>query len=407
MGLFSGLEKFGIKTDNLTSVYEDKEQKAKAEAAEKAAKEAEEFKEENCLFAKTYECPVCDGKFSFLSVKSSKLRSVGQADDLRPLYKDFEPLKYDAVVCPSCGYGATSKFFQACMPTHRKRLRAGVQTNFHGIHVSTDKVDYDEALDRYKLALLSDVVADVKPSRKAYTCLKMKWLISSRLESEKDTMSPEKIAACIEDEKECIENAYQGFAQAYSSESFPICGMDEITLSYLLASLAFKLGNYQDALKYVTPIITNRNISNRIKDKALVLKDNIREHRDNPELDIVKKDVNVLFADTDEEILKEIDSSLSTKYNLTIVNNATDAVKIIKAKAPDIIFYEFNMPNVPGSKMYQVIKMLPNTKDTQIVLTTNSISAPELANFHDRSDVTIIAKPFSMDSLSALIEALK
>lgn len=407
MGLFSGLEKFGIKTDSLTDIYEDKEKKAKAEAEEKAAKEAEEFKEENCLFSKTYECPVCDVKFSFLAVKSSKLRSVGQADDLRPIYRDFEPLKYDAVVCPSCGYGATSKFFQACMPTHRKRLRAGVQTNFHGIHVSTDKVGYDEAIDRYKLALLSDVVADVKPSRKAYTCLKMKWLISSRLEAERDTMPTEKIAECIADEKECIENAYQGFSKAYSSESFPICGMDEVTLAYLLASLAFKLGNYQDALKYVTPILTNRNVSSRIKDKALTLKDNIREHRDNPELDILKKDIDVLFADSDPDTLKEIDEALSSKYNLTVVNNAADAVKSIKSKAPDVIFYEFNMPSVPGSKLYQAVKMLPNTKDTQIVLTTSSISAPELANFHDRSDVTIIAKPFSMDSLSALIEALK
>lgn len=40
------------------------------------------------------------------------------------------------------------------------------------------------------------------------------------------------------DERECLKNAYEGFLKAISSEAFPMAGMDENTLQYLLADLA-------------------------------------------------------------------------------------------------------------------------------------------------------------------------
>ena len=76
---------------------------------------------------------------------------------------------------------------------------------------------------------------------------------------------------------ECIQNAYDGYIKAFSSETFPMSGMDEMTLSFLLAQLAFSLGNYKDSLKMLANIFGNKNVSPRIKDKALLLKEHIRE----------------------------------------------------------------------------------------------------------------------------------
>ena len=79
------------------------------------------------------------------------------------------------------------------------------------------------------------------------------------------------------DERECLKNAYEGFLKAISSETFPMAGMDENTLHYLLADLARRLGKNEDALRLLSIVITSRSASSRMKDEALRLKDMIRE----------------------------------------------------------------------------------------------------------------------------------
>ena len=53
-------------------------------------------------------------------------------------------------------------------------------------------------------------------------------------------------------------------------------GMDEMTLTYLVAELAFRLGKYREALQFLSRIIGNSNVAFRIKDKAVDLKERIR-----------------------------------------------------------------------------------------------------------------------------------
>ena len=58
-------------------------------------------------------------------------------------------------------------------------------------------------------------------------------------------------------EEEYLQNAYDGFTEARQSESFPICGMDESTIDYLLAVLALHLKRYEVASKLVAGILTS------------------------------------------------------------------------------------------------------------------------------------------------------
>lgn len=52
--------------------------------------------------------------------------------------------------------------------------------------------------------------------------------------------------------------------------------MDEITVTYLTAELAFRLGKYRESLKLLSRILGNNNVSSRIKEKAVDLKEKIR-----------------------------------------------------------------------------------------------------------------------------------
>lgn len=278
MGLFSGLEDLGFKTSDL-KVYSREEDNAKSDDDSDGKKEKQEviLKEEECLFPKTYKCPCCDKEFKTLAVRAGKLRSIGQDEDLRPIYREMDPLKYDGIVCPHCGYAALSRYFNNMMPVQRRKLREEIQSQFKGIDVSTDFYSYDEAIMRYKLVLMSDVVGGVKNSRKAYTCLKLAWVIRGKIEKEGPKLSPSECEKLHADEIECIQNAYDGYVMAFSSENFPMSGMDEITATYLTAELAFELEKYRESLKLLSKIIGNNAASARIKNKAVDLKEKIRE----------------------------------------------------------------------------------------------------------------------------------
>lgn len=273
MGLFSGLEAMGFKNTNV-EVFEKPEEKAPDNQG--AEKKKSVFREEDVLFLKSYECPVCDQQFKTLAVKAGKLRNIGHGEYLRPIYQDMDPLKYDAIVCPHCGYGAISRYYTNVMPNQRKKLREDVAPNFTGINVSTDIFSYEEAITRYKLVLFSDVVMGAKNSRKAYTCLKMAWVIRGMLEKEGSNIDINDYTKLKQEEMECIQNAYDGFVMAYSSEQFPMCGMDDITVSFLIAELAYKLGLYQEALMPLSRILGRASVSPRIKDQALSLKEKVR-----------------------------------------------------------------------------------------------------------------------------------
>jgi len=111
---------------------------------------------------------------------------------------------------------------------------------------------------------------------KAYICLKSAWLLrgyAEHLQENGDNTVDRKALKAQEDEY--LLNAYNGFVEARQSEGFPMCGMDEITVDYLLAELALRFKKYDVASKMVATILTSPSANNRMKDKARELKDEI------------------------------------------------------------------------------------------------------------------------------------
>jgi len=79
-----------------------------------------------------------------------------------------------------------------------------------------------------------------------------------------------------EDECRFLSQAITGFEQAYNSERFPISGMDEYTLMYLLGELNRRTGKNTEALKWFGKVITNPVIKQSLKDMARDQKELIR-----------------------------------------------------------------------------------------------------------------------------------
>ena len=58
-------------------------------------------------------------------------------------------------------------------------------------------------------------------------------------------------------------------------EDFPMCGMDEYTVDYILAALAMRFGDENIAKKLVAEILVSKTASAGIKDKARDLKEEL------------------------------------------------------------------------------------------------------------------------------------
>ncbi len=275
MGLFSGLESVGMGGLQNLKVFED--DKAKAEKEQKKKTEAAELKEEDFIFDKTYKCPLCDREYKAKAVRTGKVKLIGSDDDLRPRYQ-FDTLKYDALTCPNCGYSVLTKYFNINPSSvQMKLLRENVSKAFSGISEPDKIMSYDDAITRHKLALVCSIVKHAKSSEKAYTCLKIAWLLRGKAETlPADTPNIEEVKKSLHDEElEALGNAYSGFTEAFSKENFPMCGMDENTVTYLSAELAKKLHKYDDALRLCARVITAKGVNDRIKDKAREMKDDI------------------------------------------------------------------------------------------------------------------------------------
>lgn len=272
-GLLSGLSEIGLGGLENMEVYEQPEDKE----AEKQAEEKPEVKEETFLFDKSYECPVCYQSFKAKTVRSGKLRSLGTDRDLRPLYDQMEPLKYDVVICPHCGYAALTRFFGGLTAGQIKAIKENISANFHPVKEEKETYTYEEALYRYKLCLANTIVKHGKVSEKAYICLKAGWLLRSMGENLDPAVEDynKKIQEIKEQEKDFLKNALDGLITARQTESYPICGMDEVTLEYLIAVLAMEFEKYDISSRLIYNILNTPTVNNRIKDKAREVKDEL------------------------------------------------------------------------------------------------------------------------------------
>lgn len=285
MSILSGLEKFGLGKMEEADVYE--KEKASEDAANGNAPEGAKqnnqpsISEAELLFEKKCECPVCDEKFLTKTVRTGRIRMISQDSDLRQKYP-VDVLKYDAIVCPNCGYAALNRFFKYMQPAQAKMIQENISKNFHGLEEKGDIYTYDDAIERHKLALASAVVKKAADSEKAYICLKTAWLFRGKAESLPKDMEnyKEEVRALKKQEIELLNNACEGFSSAYSKEDFPMCGMDELTLEYLMADLCRRTGRFDESGRYISRVLTNRSANERIKNKARDVKELLEKDKE-------------------------------------------------------------------------------------------------------------------------------
>lgn len=275
--IFAGLEDFGLKNVENVDVFQDKETKKESAGAPEQRREATE---EDLVFDKSYTCPVCDNEFKSKMVRTGKVRLAGADSDLRPRYQGVDSLKYDAILCPKCGYAALNRYFNFVMASQAKNIKEKISSTFKPQKEEGKIYTYDDAIAKHKMALLNTVVKNGKNSERAYTCLKLAWLCRGKKEElMQGEYNKEEVKELMEEEKELLANAFEGFEAAFNKEDFPMCGMDQYTMMYLLAELARRTGQEDVAKRYVSKVLVARDAQQRIKNKAFDLKEKLKGNK--------------------------------------------------------------------------------------------------------------------------------
>ena len=232
--------------------------------------------EKDTLMDKRYTCPICEKQARAKTVKARAAKFVDTMADLRPIHSNVNVTKYDAVCCPNCGYAALANRFETITSTQKKIICEKIQANYKSHEeAECDTYSTEVAISRMKMALLCTVTKGGKDSEIGNACLKICWLYQDMADeiAETDANAAEKKEIYLKEANNAAMNAYDHLSKARMNEGFPIAGMNETTLDYLLAYFAYKKGDYSDAMHLLSNVVTNKNTSPRLKDKSIELKE--------------------------------------------------------------------------------------------------------------------------------------
>lgn len=236
--------------------------------------------EDEFIFDKKMTCVVCDQPFTTKVLKSNRARRIGSDADLRPRFEYIDTLKYGVCSCPNCGYSATHSAFSHIAGRQISNIKQQVCTHFLPENRSGwTSYTYDQALRMHSLALQCADAKLAKDGEKSYLHLVMAWLYREK-EKEAEQIQVEELRETeIKNNHDLAEEhyleAYEGFQRAMMNEMFPIAGLNQTTLEYIIAYMAYHFGKLEVAAKMIGSLITNSSTSRNVKDRALELKEAI------------------------------------------------------------------------------------------------------------------------------------
>jgi uncharacterized protein len=256
--IFSGLEHLGFnKTEDL-KLYDT----TKSKSEDKKAQADEISTQKALLYEKSLMCPVCSSKFSVKAVKNSAPRMVKKDSDFFIRYSNINPYFYDVWLCNICGYAAMKSDFGKIKEHQIEKVQQNISLKWKG-RKYPDIFDVSLAIERYKLSLLNYCVMEAKSSSKAMNCLKLAWMHRLSEDSEKELLF--------------LQQALEGFSDAYYNEDFPIYGMDRFTTMYLMGELNRRLSTNEQALIWFSKVITTPSVPQKLKEMARDQKDIIKD----------------------------------------------------------------------------------------------------------------------------------
>jgi pilus assembly protein CpaE len=115
----------------------------------------------------------------------------------------------------------------------------------------------------------------------------------------------------------------------------------------------------------------------------------------------------ILFVDDEEQIRKLLSTWLTRHgYDVTVANDGWEALKSIRAKAPDLVITDVNMPNMNGLELTRRMRADHRTARIPVVMLSARKQADDVLSGYAEGADEYVPKPVEMAVLEAKIEVL-
>ncbi|MCG9966496.1 DUF2225 domain-containing protein [Pelotomaculum terephthalicicum JT] len=195
------------------------------------------------LYNKKVVCPICNSKFESPKALSKYVQTTKMDYDFCQYYKNINPLFYEMIVCPICGFTFNEEILGMRL---KKEQSEEIKSRLMTFWQENKLKDYsgvrtlEEAIETFLLAIYSLQGRPVKKSLMGMLFLKIAWLY--RFKHEKVQ------------ERKYIEKALTSLSIAFESEDFSNV-RSEINTAYLLGVLNMNSGNYREAAKWLDRVL--------------------------------------------------------------------------------------------------------------------------------------------------------
>ena len=203
-------------------------------------------------------CPVCQTKFTVTRVRSSACFVISRDTDFRVKYRDIDPLLYSIWVCPGCQYTNTDKDFnQEFGPHELERLKKGLGM------LKSDEPDFSgqrnmqTGLRTMELALRTAMVRQVPSIVLAGYYLRAAWVCRELGKTEEELKN--------------IEQARNNYQKSFEKEWGRYAAkMSDSRIMYLIGELNRRLGECEEAIKWFSRAVMNKDIKSEPEINRLV-----------------------------------------------------------------------------------------------------------------------------------------
>ncbi len=210
-------------------------------------------------------CPICGESTRIVKTKS-KLMVEKTDEDFCVHYKGFNPYFYKIWFCEHCGFAADEKTFLGTMPSlHKKKIQEFLAQRKLGMQFVEERAVPD-AVASFKLAIFYAEMTDQPLARRAGLYLELAWIY--RADGEQDK------------ENEMMQRAADLYDTSLMTERYPINGLSDNTVVYLIGAIYFRMQDYEKSTQYLSRIIGDQSIrdnDNRLYKRARDLWQTIRE----------------------------------------------------------------------------------------------------------------------------------
>lgn len=116
----------------------------------------------------------------------------------------------------------------------------------------------------------------------------------------------------------------------------------------------------------------------------------------------------ILICDDSATIRKIIKTYLS-KFDIKDIDEAEDgiiALEMLKSKTYDLVFVDFNMPNLNGLELATRFKATHTSDTTRLIVISSSLSRDLILKFKNIGVKNFIVKPFSQELFESTVTAI-